>query len=174
MSALVSGYGPDMDDAREWIAVGVSALAVGVAWYLGWRAGQKADRSVTAARQSAAAAERSATAAEESLALQREEAAERRAAAAPKVRLRIKQTTAIHCLLMNDGDAPAVNVRSHLPEDEQPLRHAFPEGATVQPGGQIKFTMGQGGWGSFREVPTQLMLSCDGQEQPVAVRVERS
>lgn len=108
---------------------------------------------------------RSADIAAAALALQREEATDRREAeqeaARPRVDLRIQHARGTRYRVTNHGTATAADVRcAEPPENSRGLEGAF----SLEPGGGYDFNVLAA---DGVPVPTSLMVTWDGQDEPV-------
>lgn len=145
-----------------WLTLPLTVVGLCVAYWMSKRSANAAEESVVQAR-------RSSDAVEAALALQREEAEERRQAAQPSVNLVLTRASGPNTLvLMNEGDASAVNVRLE-PPDPMPLRLTFPDGGvTLAPGQEQRFMMNSS---LQRPMPQTLRFTWDDQEEPVTLSV---
>lgn len=145
-------------DAPGWAACLIAAGALWVSW-----------RARRDGRASVAAAERSAAAAEHTLEDQRREAQERRSAAAeaaqPRVELRIEYMGRHNYRLRNCGDATAADI---VDTTGAGAVDDWPASLSLQPGEAHRF--GILGDSDNRE-PSQLLVTWDGQEEPVYLPV---
>ncbi|MCB5166040.1 hypothetical protein LG634_14490 [Streptomyces bambusae] len=172
--------GVELGDAPSWIALALAAGAFVVS--LKARGDSKRSASATVAssesakeavaeaRKSADAAVRSASAAEQALALQHEEAEARRAAEEEARRPRVELGLLFHrgslYHLVNQGSAPAVNLRLLTAIELRPPD--LPASFTLEPGA-VRGMMLVGSMTA--PVPDYLEFVWDGQEEPVRLRV---
>ncbi|MEV4033414.1 hypothetical protein [Streptomyces umbrinus] len=145
-------------DAPGWAACLIAAGALWVSW--------QARRD---GRASVAAAERSAAAAEHTLEDQRREAQERRSAAAeaarPRAELRIEYMGKSNYRLRNCGDATAADI---VDTTGAGAVDGWPVPLALRPGEAHAFMI----CGDFEtREPSQLLVTWDGQEEPVCLPV---
>jgi hypothetical protein len=142
----------DLGDVPAWAALLVSAGAVWVAT----RANRHARESASAAQRSADAAERQAQAAEAALPLP-----------PPDVAWRIEHVNRQRFLLRNIGVGVATGLRIDV-RDAHPLAGLVNLDEPVPPNGSVSFLI-TGSLG--KPSPTELWLTWDGHDKPVAVPV---
>ncbi|MFG3300351.1 hypothetical protein [Micromonospora chersina] len=142
----------DMGDAPAWVALLASVGAILVSL----RANRHAKESADAARRSADAAERQAEAAEAAL-----------PPPPPQVAWRVEWVNRQRYLLRNIGVGPATGLRIDV-RDAHPLVGLNETEEPIPPNGSVSFLISAS---MGRPAPTELFLTWDGQEEPVAVPV---
>ncbi|MGW3811253.1 hypothetical protein [Micromonospora sp. NPDC005113] len=142
----------DLGDVPAWAALAVSVGAIVVAL----RSNRHAKASAAASRRSADAAERQAQAAEAAL-----------PPPPPQVSWRVEHVNRQRYVLRNIGVGTATGLRIDV-RDGHPLVGLEREEKAIPPNGSISFLIAAS---MGRPHPTELWLTWDGQDEPVAVPV---
>ncbi|WP_329276981.1 hypothetical protein [Streptomyces sp. NBC_01451] len=156
----------DLGDVTALLALALSAGA----FVVSIKARGDGKKSAAASATSAEASVRSAVAAEEALALQRREAEAVAEARRPRVLLSIVRVNGDTYRIQNDGELLANNLQ--FEEDGLPAVHTLRDDGPISLNGGEAHSFLMAG-SAANPIPAQIRVSWDGQETPVAVRVNR-